>query len=112
MKLSPIEIQNKIFQSYQEIQELITAKKEDIFTDKISLRALERLTGIIAVNVKRLKKLHPDWEIPQYKTILKVKKQLLWDCTELKPSYWKHLLETVLPAIHKFLSEKQNITIK
>ncbi len=108
MKLSSEEIQNKILQSYKEIQELITEKKEDIFTDKISLRALERLTGIFTVNVKRLKKLHPEWDIPHYKTILKVKKQILWDCSDLKPSYWQHLLETVLPAIHKFLSEKQN----
>ena len=102
--------------AYAELEQILQQNTIDqIIKDKILYRATERLLGVIAVTVKRLQKLNPDWQIPHYKTMLRLKNTVLWNFDKLRPAYMDFILTTALPKIYqylntKYLSLKQNET--
>jgi len=94
--------------AYDELQNLQHKPLDEIVHDIIFYRSLERLIGIMAITTIRLKKHNPDWNIPYYKIMLKLKNQVIWDFKPLKQSYISHILSTVLPAVYDFFSQKNS----
>ena len=94
------------FRAYDELQQIQQKTLDEIIDDTILYRALERILGIMAITTKRLKKLNPQWDIPHYKLMLRLKNQIIWDLKPLKRSYLSYILGTVLPAVHSYFSQK------
>ena len=93
--------------AYAELEQILQQNSIDqIIKDKILYRATERLLGVIAVTVKRLQKLNPNWQIPHYKTMLRLKNTVLWNFDNLRPAYLNFILSTALPKIYQYLNSK------
>ncbi len=106
MELSDRHLLDIFFQSDDELKALLEKPLDQIISNKIYYRALERLLGIIAITIGRLNRLHPQWQIPHLRTILKLKTQVVWDFSPLRQQFIEHIIGRVLPEIRKFLSEK------
>ncbi len=104
-----IEIFRQAYSELEQITEKYTV--EQIRQDKILYRAVERLLGIMAVCVKRLAKLNPAWQIPNYKTFVRLKNTVLWDLDVLRQSYLEFILKKALPQANDYLTNKF-LTIK
>ncbi len=107
MKLTTIQQLEVFLSVYSELEQILHHNTiEQITKDKIIYRATERLLGIIAVTVKRLQKLNPDWEIPMYKSVIRLKNVILWNFDPLRPSYLNFILTALLPKIYQYLNSK------
>ncbi len=108
MQTSDKELFTLFFNTYTELNSLLENQLDSILQNKILYRALERLLGILAITTKRIHKAHPQWDIPHLKSMIRLKNQVIWDFQPLKLPYLQHIIQTVLPAIHTFLLEKNN----
>ncbi len=99
-------LEEQITTALKAIEELEKMTKDAVCDETILMRAIERNLGVIAVSVKRISKMQPQWNIPDLALWLKLKTYILWDMKKLKKSFLDKVINSSVPKIKTFLTNK------
>lgn len=108
MRLSTKDLLHSFFKAYSELELIKQKDLDEILENIITYRALERIISILAITTKRLKKLNPQWNVPHYNLIIKIKNQIIWDIQKLKKNFLIYVLNKILPDLYSYLKKHLN----